>query len=157
MVERRHRAHRLEGCPRPAAKPILDMLAPVADLNVARVAVPVFAELGYRHADHRPEEALWFYKKPAGDYESRTHQLHLTRSDSRLWRERLGFRVALHEDVGLRDAVRRLEARVRSNPISSHTRTGTGRSCQQCFLAEVSTSLPLAKIMSRLATGRTNS
>ena len=34
-----------------AAKPILDMLAPVADLKVARAAVPVLADLGYRHGN----------------------------------------------------------------------------------------------------------
>ena len=84
-----------------AGKPILDMLAPVEDLAAARRAIPALAELGYRHADHRPEEALWFYKQPGEDYESRSHQLHLTRPDSSLWRERLAFRDALREDAGL--------------------------------------------------------
>ena len=36
-----------------AAKPVLDMLAPVADVEAAREAVPALVDLGYRHADHR--------------------------------------------------------------------------------------------------------
>lgn len=84
-----------------AAKPILDMLAPIQDLNVARSAIPALAELGYQHADHRQHEALWFYKQWGDDYNSRTHQLHLTRPDSALWRERLTFRDALRVDPSL--------------------------------------------------------
>lgn len=89
--------------PNLAAKPILDMLAPVTDLHAARDAIPILAELGYRHADHRPQEALWFYKQRDEDYEGRSHQMHLTRPNSRLWRERLAFRDALRENAGLRD------------------------------------------------------
>ncbi|MDX6199468.1 MAG: hypothetical protein QOJ79_2619 [Actinomycetota bacterium] len=85
-----------------AAKPSLDMMAGVADLDVARNAIPVLAGLGYEHSDHRPHEALWFYKQPGADYSARTHQLHLTRPDSDLWRERLAFRDALRGDPQLR-------------------------------------------------------
>lgn len=87
--------------PRLAAKPILDMLAPVSALDAARSAVPVLADLGYRHAEHRPREALWFYKQHGEDRETRTHQLHLTRPCSALWRERLTFRDALRDDPSL--------------------------------------------------------
>jgi GrpB-like predicted nucleotidyltransferase (UPF0157 family) len=83
-----------------AAKPILDMLAGIRELDEARAAIPVL-RVGYRHADHRPHEALWFYKQPGEDYEQRTHQLHLTRFDSALWRERLAFRNALRRDAAL--------------------------------------------------------
>lgn len=84
-----------------AAKPILDMLAPVEDLDAARSAMSLLADLGYRHADHRPREALWFYKQQGEEDETRTHQLHLTRPDSALWRERLTFRDALRDDPSL--------------------------------------------------------
>ena len=84
-----------------AAKPILDMLAPVAELRVARAVVPVLADLGYRHGDHRPWEALWFYEQRGDGFETRTHQLHLTRTDSALWRERVTFRDALRADASL--------------------------------------------------------
>jgi GrpB-like predicted nucleotidyltransferase (UPF0157 family) len=84
-----------------AAKPILDMLGPVSDLEHARDAVPPLARLGYRHAAHSPREALWFYKQTGDDYGTRTHQLHLTRVESALWRERLAFRDALRADPEL--------------------------------------------------------
>jgi GrpB-like predicted nucleotidyltransferase (UPF0157 family) len=84
-----------------SAKPILDMLAGIRDLDDAKAAIAVLADMGYRHADHRPHEALWFYKQPGEDYEERTHQLHLTRVDSALWRERLAFRNALRRDAAL--------------------------------------------------------
>lgn len=84
-----------------AAKPILDMLAAIRDLDEARAAIPVLREMGYRHADHRPHEALWFYKQPGEDYEERTHQLHLTQVGSALWRERLAFRNALRREAAL--------------------------------------------------------
>jgi GrpB-like predicted nucleotidyltransferase (UPF0157 family) len=84
-----------------AAKPILDILAPVADLQETRAAIPVLGDLGYRHAEHRPREALWFYCQQGQDYDTRTHQLHLTRTDSALWRERVTFRAALRADPAL--------------------------------------------------------
>jgi GrpB-like predicted nucleotidyltransferase (UPF0157 family) len=84
-----------------AAKPILDMLAPVSDIEHARDAVPVLLRLGYCHAVHRPHEALWFYRQTGDDYGTRTHQLHLTRPDSALWKERLAFRDALRADPRL--------------------------------------------------------
>jgi GrpB-like predicted nucleotidyltransferase (UPF0157 family) len=84
-----------------AAKPILDLLGPVSDLEHARDAIPVLSRLGYQHAAHRPDEALWFYKQTGDDYGSRSHQLHLTRPDSALWKERLAFRDALRADPHL--------------------------------------------------------
>lgn len=95
------------------SKPILDMLAPVIALIDAEGSVKVLEALGYRHQDHRPHEALWFYKQDGEDYERRTHQVHLTEPGSSLWRERLTFRDALRQDPVLRDdyeAVKRTAA-----------------------------------------------
>lgn len=49
------------------AKPILDMLAGIRDLDEARGAIPALGAMGYHYADHRPHEALWFYKQPGED------------------------------------------------------------------------------------------
>ncbi len=92
-----------------AAKPILDMLAGVRDLDAAREAVPALGDLGYTHAEHRPHEAVWFYKQAGADYRLRTHQLHLTTVNSDLWRERLAFRDALRADSRLRDEYQALK------------------------------------------------
>jgi GrpB-like predicted nucleotidyltransferase (UPF0157 family) len=78
-----------------AAKPIIDMLAGVDDLDRARAAFEPLRALGYEHLPHRPE-AHAFVK---GD----THHLHLTPPGSDLWRERLAFRDALRADQALRD------------------------------------------------------
>jgi GrpB-like predicted nucleotidyltransferase (UPF0157 family) len=99
-----------------AAKPILDMLAPVEDLDAARSAIRVLADIGYHSADHRPHEALWFYKQRGGDVDTRTHQLHLTRPDSALWRERLTFRDTVRQDPALLLEYQKLKRRLASEP-----------------------------------------
>jgi GrpB-like predicted nucleotidyltransferase (UPF0157 family) len=90
------------------AKPIIDMIAGVADLRRAAAAVAVLAEHGYTHAPHRPR-AYWFHRD---DGPVRTHHLHLTEPGSDLWRERLAFRDALRADPVLRDEYRDLKIRL---------------------------------------------
>jgi GrpB-like predicted nucleotidyltransferase (UPF0157 family) len=92
-----------------AAKPTLDLMAGIQNLEAARSAVPVLEQTGYRHAEHRQHEALWFYKE---EHSERTHHLHLTAPGSDLWRERLAFRDALRSDDRLRDQYERLKQRL---------------------------------------------
>jgi GrpB-like predicted nucleotidyltransferase (UPF0157 family) len=75
-----------------AAKPIIDMVAGVHDLEEAGAAFEPLKALGYRYRDHRPEAHL-FVKPDRG--------VHLTESGSDLWRERLAFRDALRADPEL--------------------------------------------------------
>lgn len=81
-----------------AAKPILDMMAGVRDLQSARDAIPVLASHGYMHGQHRPA-TLWFHKARTGSLLEQG--LHLTEPGSCLWRERLAFRDALRTDPAL--------------------------------------------------------
>ena len=83
-----------------AAKPLIDMIAGVADLPAAREAIGPLAGHGYVHAEHRPG-ALWFYRPSSGEPEGHTHHLHLTEPGSDLWRERLAFRDSLRSDPAL--------------------------------------------------------
>jgi len=76
-----------------AAKPIIDMLAGVRDLDEARAALPALEALGYEYKPHRPEAHL--FHRPC-------YHLHLTEPGSDLWRERLTFRDALRRDPELR-------------------------------------------------------
>jgi GrpB-like predicted nucleotidyltransferase (UPF0157 family) len=85
-----------------AAKPIIDMVAGVVDLAEARAAFEPLREVGYRHAEHRPE-AHSLHKPAAGEWWEKTHHLHLTEPGSDLWRERLAFRDALRVDPSLAD------------------------------------------------------
>ena len=88
------------------AKPHIDMMAPVADLDAARAAAPALAELGYHRRPHRQDAELYVAggdaDGPAGT--TFTHGVHLTPRTSDLWHERLTFRDALRADAELRDA-----------------------------------------------------
>jgi len=76
-----------------AAKPIIDMLAGVRDLEEAVAAFPPLEALGYTYREHRPEAYLLFQADRG---------VHLTEPGSDLWRERLAFRDALRRDPALR-------------------------------------------------------
>jgi len=83
-----------------AAKPIIDVMAGVRDLEEARAAFAPLRALGYLHREHRPE-AHSLLKPGAGGWWQQTHHLHLTEPGSDLWRERLAFRDALRADPSL--------------------------------------------------------
>lgn len=83
-----------------AAKPIIDMMAGVRDLEDARAAFDPLRKLSYLPSPHRPHEAHHF-SKPSLRLSQVTHGLHLTEPGSDLWRERLAFRNALRGDLAL--------------------------------------------------------
>jgi GrpB-like predicted nucleotidyltransferase (UPF0157 family) len=76
-----------------AAKPIIDMIAGVRDLEESRAAFEPLGRLGYAFRPHRPE---------AHSLHRPGYHLHLTVPGSDLWRERLAFRDALRADPELR-------------------------------------------------------
>jgi GrpB-like predicted nucleotidyltransferase (UPF0157 family) len=80
------------------AKPVIDIIAGVRDLDEARAAFEPLTILDYAWHEHRPEAHAFF--KPA-DGSEHTHHLHLTEPGSDLWRERLAFRDALRADPAL--------------------------------------------------------
>lgn len=83
-----------------AAKPVIDMIAPVADLDEARGAVEALMAVSYPYRPHRPEAHLFDKPRHVG-WEAHTHHLHLTEPGTALWQERLAFRDALREDPAL--------------------------------------------------------
>ncbi|HST24388.1 MAG TPA: GrpB family protein [Gaiellaceae bacterium] len=81
-----------------AAKPVIDMIAGVRDLEGARDAFEPLGRLGYGRVEHR-KDAHAFHKPPDAPTQwEHTHHLHLTVPGSDLWRERLAFRDALRGD-----------------------------------------------------------
>jgi GrpB-like predicted nucleotidyltransferase (UPF0157 family) len=71
------------------AKPIIDIMAGVADLATSRNAEAALRSLDYMYFPYRADVMHWFCKpSPA----HRTHHLHLVPIDSQLWSERLLFR-----------------------------------------------------------------
>ena len=83
-----------------AAKPVIDMIAGVRDLEESREAFGPLAGLGYEYTPHRPR-AHHFSKRDAGPDRAVTHGIHLTEVGTDLWRERLAFRDALRADSAL--------------------------------------------------------
>ena len=89
-----------------AAKPIVDMLAGVRDLQEAAAAATVLERHSYVHTPHRPDVAHHLDRREGG---VTTHGLHLTEPGSALWRERLAFRDALRRDEALAHAYEALK------------------------------------------------
>lgn len=83
-----------------AAKPVIDLMAPVSTLDASRPAIEVLPRVGYQYFPYKPDVMHWFCKPSAA---FRTHHLHLVPMGSTLWRERLVFRDALRRDPALAD------------------------------------------------------
>jgi GrpB-like predicted nucleotidyltransferase (UPF0157 family) len=77
------------------AKPIIDILAGISDLETGTQCLGPLAELSYVYAPYLPEEMHWFCKP---DPARRTHHLHLVPTGSRRYRDELAFRDLLRED-----------------------------------------------------------
>jgi GrpB-like predicted nucleotidyltransferase (UPF0157 family) len=71
------------------AKPIVDMLVGVEDLESSRACFEPLAEIEYLYAPYMPDAMHWFCKPDPG---RRTHHLHLVPRDSPRYRDELAFR-----------------------------------------------------------------
>lgn len=80
------------------AKPIIDVLVGVRDLETARACFGPLAGLDYVYAPYLPEEMHWFCKP---DPAHRTHHLHLVPFGSPRYRDELAFRDRLRTDPQL--------------------------------------------------------
>jgi GrpB-like predicted nucleotidyltransferase (UPF0157 family) len=85
-----------------AAKPIVDVLAPITSLVDAHRAVPLLEEDGWRHWPSDPNRSwrYWFLRPQA---EARTHHLYLIQYDDPHVAELRAFRDVLRADNALRD------------------------------------------------------
>jgi GrpB-like predicted nucleotidyltransferase (UPF0157 family) len=119
-----------------AAKPVIDVMAGVRDLEQACAAFEPLAEAGYANTPHRPR-THHFSKGPAHAY---THGLHLTEPGSDLWLERLAFRDALRASPELAAEYAELKRRLASNPT---TYTLSKRPFVARVLADAGIILPL--------------
>jgi GrpB-like predicted nucleotidyltransferase (UPF0157 family) len=77
------------------AKPTIDVLVGVEDLESARDCFEPLAELGYLYAPYRPEEMHWFCKPSP---RRREFHLHLAPVDSQRYRDEVRFRDRLRAD-----------------------------------------------------------
>lgn len=118
------------------AKPIIDMVAGVRDLEEARAAFDPLREHSYHHTPHRPGIAHHF-SKPSARLSELTHGLHLTEPGSDLWLERLTFRDALRRDPDLAAEYELLKLRLaREHPFDVGEYTAGKRGFVIRILAE---------------------
>ncbi|HET9591800.1 MAG TPA: GrpB family protein [Solirubrobacterales bacterium] len=80
------------------AKPIIDILVGVRDLEEAQACFEPLASLDYLYAPYMPAEMHWFCKP---DPAHRTHHLHLVPASSQRYRDELVFRDRLRADARL--------------------------------------------------------
>ena len=80
------------------AKPIIDIMAPVQDLESSTRAIEAAQSVGYCYYPYKSDQMHWFCKPTPA---ARTHHLHLIPWQSRLWQERLAFRDALRMSPSL--------------------------------------------------------
>jgi GrpB-like predicted nucleotidyltransferase (UPF0157 family) len=78
-----------------AAKPIVDILVGVEDLESSRACFEPLANLDYLYAPYLSEEMHWFCKP---DPSRRTHHLHLAPTDGPRYADELAFRDRLRAD-----------------------------------------------------------
>jgi GrpB-like predicted nucleotidyltransferase (UPF0157 family) len=94
-----------------SAKPVIDMLAPVASLERARDALPVLADAGWVFWPQDPcgHYRLWLLRPRP---EARTHHLHVIEAQDPHARALLTFRDALRGDPRLRREYASLKERL---------------------------------------------
>jgi GrpB-like predicted nucleotidyltransferase (UPF0157 family) len=80
------------------AKPIIDILVGVRDLETARACFEPLAGLDYLYAPYLLQEMHWFCKP---DPAHRTHHLHLVPVNSPRYRDELAFRDRLRANSQL--------------------------------------------------------
>ena len=93
------------------AKPIIDIIAGIRDLQAAHAAGNPLGQLSYVPDPHRPGIAHHF-EKPALSVGKPAYGLHLTEPGSDLWMERLAFRDTLRKDPQLLAEYQELKVRL---------------------------------------------
>lgn len=88
------------------AKPVIDIMVGVENLESSRGAVPAAGNAGYIYWPYKADSMHWFCK-PSETH--RTHHLHLIPFNSPLWKARMGFRNALRKDDALAAAYAELK------------------------------------------------
>jgi GrpB-like predicted nucleotidyltransferase (UPF0157 family) len=89
-----------------AAKPVIDIMAPVRGLDDSRPAIEVATQHGYMYYPYKADVMHWFCKpSPA----HRTHHLHLVPYGSQLWNDRIAFRQALRGSKSLAEEYAQLK------------------------------------------------
>jgi GrpB-like predicted nucleotidyltransferase (UPF0157 family) len=104
-----------------AAKPIIDIMVGVNDLDTAAPCIDLLAALDYCYAPYRPEIMHWFCKPSP---HRRTHHLYLLVQGDPEWRARLAFRDFLRqhpETAAEYETLKRRLSRLHENDRDAYT------------------------------------
>ena len=99
-----------------AAKPLVDMMASIAQLSNCTKAIGPLKALGYEYMPERVFSDRVFF--PKGPRENRTFHLNLVEKDSKQWAESLLFRDYLREHAEKRDEYQHLKEGLAQRYIS---------------------------------------
>src|SRR5205807_1655147 len=69
-----------------AAKPIIDIMVGVKNLEEAKPCIDLLAQINYQYYPYKPDQMLWFCKPSP---EHRTHHLYLIEPTHPEWKARL--------------------------------------------------------------------
>jgi GrpB-like predicted nucleotidyltransferase (UPF0157 family) len=108
-----------------SAKPVIDIMAAVKDLQSSVASIDALKALGYCYSDYKADVMHWFCKPSALE---RTHHLHLVPLNCPLWRDRLAFRDRLLTDEATRRGYAELKlalAAKHRNDRDAHTEAKT--------------------------------
>ena len=92
-----------------AAKPVIDIMAGVENLDRSRPAISVVATLGYCYFPYRPDSEHWFCK-PSPTF--RTHHLHLVPFGHQQWLRSIAFRDYLRAHASVATEYEALKRRL---------------------------------------------
>jgi GrpB-like predicted nucleotidyltransferase (UPF0157 family) len=96
------------------AKPIVDMVAVVADIAPVRDAVLRLGGIGWIHAPEPTDEAFRELSLCTPSVQRRTHHLHVVEETSAGWREWIAFRDYLRDHADLASEYGELKTRLAS-------------------------------------------
>jgi GrpB-like predicted nucleotidyltransferase (UPF0157 family)/predicted nucleotidyltransferase len=91
-----------------AAKPVIDIMVGVRNLNEARACIPILDKIGYCYFPYR--DYMHWFCKPSPYH--RTHHLHLMEPDDPHWQARIAFRDYLRRNPEARAEYEQLKFRL---------------------------------------------
>jgi len=109
------------------AKPIIDMVAPIADHAAFHSALPPLNELSWVHVPEPGDEAARKWSICFPDVAWRTHHLHVVEQRSPCWRDWLAFRDHLRTDPDAAAQYGRIKADLASRDDRDRTAYRTGK------------------------------
>lgn len=117
-----------------AAKPIIDLQAPVGTLDVAEAIVPVVAPHGWHYVPPELDERSYrrFFVKVGDD--RRIAHLHVMTADGARWHQQLAFRDALRADPALVRAYAGFKVELADRHHDDREAYTAGK---QCFVQDV--------------------